>query len=153
MSDELFAAMRQAVIDGDAAAAAALAEQALADGVPPLDAIDKGFVPGLSYVGEQFGRGELFLPDMMLAARAMQKAIAVLEPELARQAAPAQRRRPRRHRHGQGRHPRDRQEPRRDDALDSPASRSTTSASTWPRSGSSRRPASTTRTSSACRRC
>jgi 5-methyltetrahydrofolate--homocysteine methyltransferase len=86
MSEERFAEMRQAVIDGDAAAAAALAEQALANGVPPLDAIDKGFVPGLSHVGELFGAGELYLPDMMLAARAMQKAIAVLEPEMQRQA-------------------------------------------------------------------
>jgi len=85
MGDEIFAAMRQSVIDGDAAAAASLAEAALANGVPPLDAIEQGFVPGLSYVGEQFGLGELFLPDMMLAARAMQKAVAILEPEMARQ--------------------------------------------------------------------
>ena len=85
MGDEIFAAMRQSVIDGDAVASASLAEAALADGVPPLDAIEQGFVPGLSYVGEQFGLGELFLPDMMLAARAMQKAIAILEPEMARQ--------------------------------------------------------------------
>jgi corrinoid protein of di/trimethylamine methyltransferase len=87
MGDEIFAAMRQSVIDGDTAAAASLAEAALATGVPPLDAIELGFVPGLSYVGEQFGLGELFLPDMMLAARAMQKAIAILEPEMARQSA------------------------------------------------------------------
>src|SRR5512141_1387010 len=87
MSDELCAGLRQAVIDGDATASAALAEKALADGVPPLEAIDSGLVPGLSYVGEQFGLGELFLPDMMLAARAMQKAMDVLEPELARQSA------------------------------------------------------------------
>ena len=86
MTDDLFATMRQAIIDGDAATATSMAERALAAGVPPLDAIDKGFVPGLSYVGEQFGAGELFLPDMMLAARAMQKAVAVLEPEMARQA-------------------------------------------------------------------
>ncbi len=85
MSEELFAQMRQAVIDGDSAASAALAEQALADNVPPLDAIEKGFVPGLTLVGEQFGAGDLFLPDMMLAARAMQKAIAILEPEMKRQ--------------------------------------------------------------------
>jgi corrinoid protein of di/trimethylamine methyltransferase len=87
MGDEIFEAMRQSVIDGDAAQSAALAEQALANGVPPLDAIDRGFVPGLSYVGEQFGLGELFLPDMMLAARAMQKAVNILEPEMARQNA------------------------------------------------------------------
>jgi corrinoid protein of di/trimethylamine methyltransferase len=87
MSDQLFAALRQAVIDGDPAAAATYAQQALDDGVSPLAAIDDGLVPGLSYVGEQFGLGELFLPDMMLAARAMQKAMDILEPELQAQAA------------------------------------------------------------------
>lgn len=87
MPDDLFGAMRRSIIDGNAAAATALAEQALATGVPPLDAIEEGFVPGLSWVGEQFGVGELFLPDMMLAARAMQKALAVLEPEMARLSA------------------------------------------------------------------
>jgi corrinoid protein of di/trimethylamine methyltransferase len=86
MSEELFAGLKQAVIDGDANAAATLAEKALADGVSPLDAIDKGLVPGLSFVGEEFGKGELFLPDMMLAARAMQRATAILEPELKAQA-------------------------------------------------------------------
>jgi corrinoid protein of di/trimethylamine methyltransferase len=82
MTEELFAAMRQSVIDGDADAAATLAEQALADGVDPLVAIDEAYVPGIRYVGEQFRCGDLFLPDMMLAARAMQKAVAVLEPEM-----------------------------------------------------------------------
>ncbi len=86
MTDDLFTAMRQAIIDGDAARATALAEQSLAADVAPLDAIEQGFVPGLSHVGEQFGAGELFLPDMMLAARAMQKAVAVLEPEMQRRA-------------------------------------------------------------------
>jgi corrinoid protein of di/trimethylamine methyltransferase len=86
MANELFTAMRQAIIDGDAARASALAEEALGAGVAPLDAIDSGFVPGLSFVGEQFAAGELYLPDMMLAARAMQKAVAVLEPEMVRQA-------------------------------------------------------------------
>ena len=93
MSDELFAALRQSVIDGDAVQSATLAQQALDDGVPPLDAIEIGLVPGLSYVGEQFGQGELFLPDMMLAARAMQKAMDILEPELAGAVRPAQGRR------------------------------------------------------------
>ncbi len=87
MSDELYAALRQAVIDGDAGASATLAQQVLDQGVAPLAAIDNGLVPGLSWVGEQFGLGELFLPDMMLAARAMQKAMDILEPELQAQAA------------------------------------------------------------------
>jgi methanogenic corrinoid protein MtbC1 len=82
MTEELFAAMRQSVIDGDADAAASLASQALEQGVDPLVAIDEAYVPGIRHVGEQFRCGDLFLPDMMLAARAMQKAVAVLEPEM-----------------------------------------------------------------------
>jgi corrinoid protein of di/trimethylamine methyltransferase len=82
MTEELFAAMRQSVIDGDADAAVALAEQALEQGIDPLTAIDEAYVPGIRYVGEQFRCGDLFLPDMMLAARAMQRAVTVLEPEM-----------------------------------------------------------------------
>jgi 5-methyltetrahydrofolate--homocysteine methyltransferase len=84
MSQELFDAMRQSVIDGDPDVAVELAERALAEGVDPLRAIDEGYVPGLREVGEQFSCGEMYLPEMMLAARAMQRAVAVLEPEMAR---------------------------------------------------------------------
>jgi corrinoid protein of di/trimethylamine methyltransferase len=52
----------------------------------PLVAIEEGYVPGLRDVGEQFSCGEMYLPEMMLAARAMQKAVAVLEPEMAKTA-------------------------------------------------------------------
>jgi len=74
-----FQAMRQAVVDGDAAAAEAAARAAIAAGIPPLAAIDEGFMPGMKEVGAGFAAGDLFLPDMMLAARAMQRALAVLE--------------------------------------------------------------------------
>src|SRR3990170_4205501 len=82
MSQELFNAMRQSIIDGDADQAEALAQQALEQGIDPLSAINQGFVQGIHYVGEQFGAGEMFLPDLMLAAEAMKKAVAVLEPEM-----------------------------------------------------------------------
>jgi corrinoid protein of di/trimethylamine methyltransferase len=84
MSEELFAAMKQSIIDGDEEAAAAVAQQALAAGIDPLEAINLGYVAGMSYVGEQFSAGEMFLPDMMLAAEAMKAAVAVLEPEMTR---------------------------------------------------------------------
>lgn len=90
MTQELFEAMRKAVVDGDPDEAAALAERALAEGVDPLLAIDEGYVPGLRRVGEQFSCGEMYLPEMMLAARAMQRAVAVLEPELERRSAQRQ---------------------------------------------------------------
>jgi corrinoid protein of di/trimethylamine methyltransferase len=82
MTETEFQAMRQAVIDGDADAAEVAAKAAIAAGIPPLAAIDEGFMPGMKEVGAGFAAGDLFLPDMMLAARAMQRALAVLEPEL-----------------------------------------------------------------------
>ena len=87
MNDELFAAMRQAVIDGDPDEVRVLAHRALALGIDPLEAINRGFVPGVTHVGEQFGLGEMFLPDLVLGGEAMKAAVAVLEPELARRGA------------------------------------------------------------------
>ncbi len=84
MTDELFQAMAQSVIDGDPDAAADLARRAVEQGIDPLEAINKGFVPGVDYVGEQYARGEMFLPDLVLAGEAMKAAIAVLEPEITR---------------------------------------------------------------------
>ncbi len=82
MSDELFAAMRQSVIEGDAERAEDLARQALQAGVEPLAAINQGYVPGMTTVGEQFGCGQAFVPDLMMAAEAMKKGMAILEPAL-----------------------------------------------------------------------
>lgn len=87
MTTALFEAMRQAIIDGDEAAAARLAAESVEAGIDPLAAIDDGYVPGLHHVGDLFSTGEMFLPDMMLAARAMKGAVAVLEPEMTRRAA------------------------------------------------------------------
>jgi len=84
MSDELFQAMAQSIIDGDPDGAADLARKAVEAGIDPLEAINKGFVSGVDYVGEQYSKGEMFLPDLVLAGEAMKAAIAVLEPEIAR---------------------------------------------------------------------
>ena len=82
MSEELFAAMRQSVVDGDAEQAEALARQSLEQGLDPLQAINQGFVQGVNHVGAEFGRGEMFLPDLVLAGEAMKAAVSVLEPEM-----------------------------------------------------------------------
>ncbi len=82
MSKELFDLMRQSIIDGDTEQAEALAHQALEKGLDPLEAINEGYVAGVNYVGEQFGCGDMFLPDLVLAGEAMKAAVAVLEPEM-----------------------------------------------------------------------
>ena len=84
MSDALFQAMRQSIIDGAADHATDLARQALAADVDPLRAINCGFVPGVDYVGEQFAARQMFLPDLVMAAEAMKAGIALLEPEMRR---------------------------------------------------------------------
>ena len=82
MSEELFKSMSQSVIDGDDDEAAALAQQALDQGVDPLQAINQGFTPGMDVVGELYSTGEYFLPDLILGGEAMKAALAVLEPAL-----------------------------------------------------------------------
>lgn len=84
MSKELFDAMRQSVIDGDPDLAAELAQKAIDQGIDPVLALNDGFVPGVSYVGEQFGLGEMFLPELVVAGEAMKAAVATLEPEFSR---------------------------------------------------------------------
>lgn len=82
MSEELFKKMAQSIIDGDSDAALALAKESIASNVDPLDAITKGFVIGVNTVGGAFGRGEAFLPELVMAGEAMKSAVAVLDPEL-----------------------------------------------------------------------
>ena len=82
MPEDTFSAMRQSIIDGAPDTAFSLAQQALATGIAPLDAINRGYVPGMHEVGEQFARRQLFLPDMVASAEAMRAAMAVLDPEL-----------------------------------------------------------------------
>jgi corrinoid protein of di/trimethylamine methyltransferase len=82
MNEELFQKMAQSVLDGDADAATALATQAVADGVDPLEAITRGFVAGINQVGESFAKGEAFLPELVMAGEAMKAAVITLEPEM-----------------------------------------------------------------------
>lgn len=82
MSQELFDAMAQSIIDGDSDAAVELANKAVAAGLDPLQAITDGFVKGVNQVGESFACGQAFLPELVMAGEAMKAAVAVLEPEM-----------------------------------------------------------------------
>lgn len=72
--------LKEAVMNYEMETIADLAKQSLKDGVDPLVAIEKGLAEGIKTVGERFGRGEIFLPELVMGAEAMKSALAVLEP-------------------------------------------------------------------------
>ena len=82
MSEELYKQMAQCIIEGEKEIAIELAQKSIALNMHPLDTITKGFVVGVNYIGDQFGLGEAFLPELVMAGEAMKAAVAVLEPEL-----------------------------------------------------------------------
>jgi corrinoid protein of di/trimethylamine methyltransferase len=82
MSKEIFQQLAQAVIDGEPEDAEALAQQALEQGIDPLDCINLGLVKGIQKVGELFANGDYFLPELIIGADAMKSALDVLEPSL-----------------------------------------------------------------------
>jgi corrinoid protein of di/trimethylamine methyltransferase len=84
VSNELFQEMAQSIIDGDSDVSAELARRVVDQGVDPLEAISEGFVRGVNKVGEDFAKGDAFLPELVMAGEAMKAAVAVLEPELAK---------------------------------------------------------------------
>jgi corrinoid protein of di/trimethylamine methyltransferase len=84
MTAELFKAMAQSIIDGDAEVAEKLARQAVEQGIDPLEAINQGFVVGVNQVGSEFSCGNAFLPELVMAGEAMKAAVSTLEPEMNR---------------------------------------------------------------------
>jgi 5-methyltetrahydrofolate--homocysteine methyltransferase len=86
MSD--LSSLIKAVISGDRDKAVQLAMEAVNTGINPEEIITKGLQLGMMTVGEKFSSGEYFLPDMLMAARAMKSALEVLQPLLAKSGLP-----------------------------------------------------------------
>jgi corrinoid protein of di/trimethylamine methyltransferase len=78
--EEIVTRLKNAVINYEMETIADLANQVIKDGVDPLVAIEKGLAEGIKTVGERFGKGEIFLPELVMGAEAMKAALAVLEP-------------------------------------------------------------------------
>jgi 5-methyltetrahydrofolate--homocysteine methyltransferase len=80
---EILEQLSKLIQAGDQARVGELVPQALAGDVSPVTILDKGLIPGMDAVGEGFQSGELFIPEMLLAARAMHAALEILRPRLA----------------------------------------------------------------------
>lgn len=81
--EDLFTTICAHLQNGDDASVRALTRDAIGAGVAARELLDRALLPGMSAVGERFRRREIFLPDVLLAARAMHGAMALLKPLLA----------------------------------------------------------------------
>ena len=71
------------VAKGKAKAIAGAVQEALDAGCDPSDILNKGMIAAMDEVGAKFKSGEIFVPEMLVAARAMKKGVEVLKPHLA----------------------------------------------------------------------
>ena len=75
--------LTQAIIDGRRKIVPDLVKQCLDSGESPAEILENRLVPGMIIVGDRFKCNQIFVPEMLIAARAMKEAIRVLEPALA----------------------------------------------------------------------
>jgi len=59
-----------------------LTNRAIEAGLAPREILEKGLIPAMEIVGQKFKRHEIFVPEMLIAARAMNKALSILEPRM-----------------------------------------------------------------------
>lgn len=78
-----FNTLAEAIIAGDQAGAKTAAEELIAGGSTAGDVLEKGLVAGMNVVGAKFKANEFYIPEVLLAARAMKGAMEVLRPLLA----------------------------------------------------------------------
>jgi methanogenic corrinoid protein MtbC1 len=84
-STEIYSQLRTALLDLDEATVLDVTQKALDGGTPPPELIEEGLTPAITEVGEQFERGEFFLPELLVSADIFTKAIEVVKPYLTRE--------------------------------------------------------------------
>ncbi len=72
-----------AVLEGNAPTARSITEQALAEEVDPQELLDRYLIPAMDEVGRRFEANEYFVPELLIAARAMKGALELIRPRLA----------------------------------------------------------------------
>lgn len=82
MSQSLLDQLREAIIGLEESKAKDIAKQGIEEGVDCLDMINQGIRAALDFMGERFASGAIFLPELMLAAKAADAAVEILEPDL-----------------------------------------------------------------------
>src|ERR671919_1176365 len=77
-----YALMNQLLFEGKHEPVKKMTEDALAEGRPAMQVLEDGLIAGMRVVGEDFKHNRIFVPEVLLAARAMKAGMAVLRPLL-----------------------------------------------------------------------
>ena len=85
--DELFRALTQKVITADREGLSQVVKEALGKGISAKDILDKGLIPGMDTVGQRMKKGEMFIPEVLQSAQAMQSAMTLLRPHMSKKDA------------------------------------------------------------------
>ena len=80
---QIYEQLSTAVLEGNSEDAAKLVQQALDGGLDAKSLLDNGLVVGMNEVGARFKRGDMFVPEVLMSAEAMQAGLALLKPALA----------------------------------------------------------------------
>ncbi len=83
MSDDVLSRLSEAVIEGNQNGSASLTREALDGGATARQVLDEGLMPGMDHVGTEFRAGNMFVPEVLRSARAMQAAMDIIKPLLA----------------------------------------------------------------------
>jgi len=75
-------ALSEAVIKGDQNTAVEITKAALEEGTAAESILNEGLVAGMDVIGARFKKNEVYIPEVLIAARAMKMAMEILEPEL-----------------------------------------------------------------------
>ena len=74
--------LADAIIKGDQNSAVELTKSLLSEGKAPKKILDEGLIAGMDVIGDRFKKNEVYIPEVLIAARAMKMAMEILEPEL-----------------------------------------------------------------------
>ncbi len=80
--NEILTELSRAIIDGQAEAATSQVQAAIDAGIEPTVILNDGMIAAMREVGRRFESGQYYVPEMLIAARAMKNALALLEPRL-----------------------------------------------------------------------
>ena len=79
---DTYQALQDHVITGQQQKVAELTRQCLDQGAPAKEILQQGLLPGMAVVGKKFQEGEFFIPEMLLAARALNAGLDIVKPML-----------------------------------------------------------------------